>query len=111
MRVTGSVRETFSASHSTAVCGYGLHGHTFTAEIEVESDQDGDGINYIDLAARLHSTIVEFASRDLGDMLVPAVPEQLCLYLRERLALFVPNIVGVRVHLGNMTASVEFPLR
>jgi 6-pyruvoyl-tetrahydropterin synthase len=107
------VREAFDASHTSKICGYGLHGHTFTAEVTIEGEPDRDGsiTDYLGLSARLHSVIGEFAGRDLGDMLVPAVPEQLCLYLRERLALFYPAIVGVKVSTGSITASVEFPLR
>lgn len=113
MRFTIAVRETFNASHSTRVCGHGLHGHQFTAEVELEGEPSPEGNvgSYVELSTRLRTVLIEADGRDLNDMLFPQLPEQLCLYLHERLALFFPTITRVTVGAGSISATVEFPLR
>lgn len=113
VRFSIAVRETFNASHSTQVCGHGLHGHTFEAEVEMAGDPSPEGNvgSYVELSARLRAILAEADGRDLHDMLFPELPEQLCVYLRERLAMSVPNIIRVCVRAGSISAMVEFPLR
>jgi 6-pyruvoyl-tetrahydropterin synthase len=113
VRYTISVRETFSASHSSNLCGYGLHGHTFVAEVALEDEPSpaGNVGNYLDLSTRLRTVLAEANGRDLHDMLFPQLPEQLCVYLHERLAIFFPTITRVTVSTESISASVEFPLR
>lgn len=113
MQFTSSVRETFGASHNTSICGHGVHGHDFTLEVAIsgEPGKEGHLLVYAELLARLRTLVDEFRGRDLDDMLIPAIPEQLCIYVRERLSLWVPGITCVRVSTRELTASVEFPIR
>ena len=112
MEISFAATHVFSASH-VAPCGLGQHGHDFIVEVWVRGALrlDGTVCDPLDLKTRLAAVAGEFSDRDLGKMLVPETPEQLCLYFRERLALWYPNVSRVVIRAGSFFAEVEFPIR
>lgn len=120
MRLTATVKATFSAAHrleNHTVCGR-VHGHAWTVWVTVEGSlrpKAYDVVDHGELAAELAAVTRELDNEDLGDMLDGVIhsPTGLCLYIRERLVLKFPNVTVVEVLAEPVgySARVEWPLR